>query len=52
MDKGFEDILGLIKQSRANAIRAINAELINLYWNVGTYINQKMSAATLGDKTF
>lgn len=51
MDKRFEDIVSLIKQSRANAIRAVNAELINLYWNVGAYIKQKLSAAEWGDKT-
>jgi len=45
MDKRFEDIVSLIMQSRANAIRAVNAELINLYWNVGAYIKQKLSAA-------
>ncbi|WP_341836915.1 PDDEXK nuclease domain-containing protein [Chitinophaga pollutisoli] len=51
MDKRFEDIVRLIKQSRANAIRAVNIELINLYWNVGAYIKQKLSAAEWGDKT-
>ncbi|OJW45690.1 MAG: hypothetical protein BGO56_00490 [Sphingobacteriales bacterium 48-107] len=51
MDKRFEDIVSLIMQSRANAIRAVNAELINLYWNVGAYIKQKLSAAEWGDKT-
>lgn len=31
MDNRFTDIIQLIKQSQANAIRAVNAELINLY---------------------
>jgi len=35
MDKGFSEIINLIKQSRLNAIRAVNAELINLYWKIG-----------------
>ncbi|MBN8880595.1 PDDEXK nuclease domain-containing protein [Chitinophaga sp. 212800010-3] len=51
MDNRFEDIVRLIKQSRANAIRVVNAELISLYWNVGAYIKQKLSAAEWGDKT-
>ena len=51
MDKRFEDIVRLIKQSRANAIRVVNAELISLYWNVGAYIKQKLSAAEWCDKT-
>ncbi len=51
MDKRFSDIINLIQQSRNNAIRAVNTELINLYWNVGAYIKQKLSVAEWGDKT-
>jgi predicted nuclease of restriction endonuclease-like (RecB) superfamily len=49
MDKGFSEIINLIKQSRSNAIRAINAELIDLYWNIGKYISIKMDEAEWGD---
>ena len=49
MDKRFADIIQLIKQSHTNAIRAVNAELINLYWNIGAYINQKIRQAEWGD---
>lgn len=49
MDKGFSDIMNLIKQSRFNAIRAINAELIELYWNIGKYISKKIDDAEWGD---
>lgn len=49
MDKGFSDIMNLIKQSRFNAIRAINAELIELYWNIGKYISKKIDEAEWGD---
>ena len=34
MDNRFTDIIQLIKQSRTNAIRAVNSELINLYWKI------------------
>ena len=51
MDTRFSDIINLIQQSRNNAIRAANTELINLYWNVGAYIKQKLSIAAWGDKT-
>ena len=40
MDKRFFDIIQLIKQSRANALKAVNSELINLYWNIGEYISK------------
>lgn len=49
MDNRFTDIIQLIKQSRANAIRTVNAELINLYWNIGEHISQKLEKAEWGD---
>jgi len=49
MEKRFTDIIQLIKQSRENAIRAVNAELINLYWNIGAYITNKIEQAEWGD---
>lgn len=48
MDNQFTDIIQLIKQSRTNAIRAVNAELINLYWNIGEYISKKIEQAEWG----
>ncbi|MFD2555114.1 PDDEXK nuclease domain-containing protein [Sphingobacterium tabacisoli] len=51
MEPRFIDIIQLIKQSRNQAIKAVNTELINLYWNVGAYIKQKLSFAEWGDKT-
>ncbi|MVZ62977.1 PDDEXK nuclease domain-containing protein [Sphingobacterium humi] len=51
MDKRFTDLIQLIQQSRNNAIKAVNTELINLYWNVGAYVKQKLSIAEWGDKT-
>lgn len=30
---------------------AVNAELVNLYWNVGAYISQKLQHSEWGDKT-
>ncbi len=49
MDKRFKDIIQLIKQSRTNAIKAINAELINLYWNIGEHISKKLEKSVWGD---
>jgi len=49
MDKRFTDIIQLIKESRANAIRAVNAELINLYWKIGEYIGKKLEQSEWGD---
>jgi predicted nuclease of restriction endonuclease-like (RecB) superfamily len=49
MENRFTDIIQLIKQSRTNAIRAVNAELINLYWNIGEYISRKIEQSEWGD---
>jgi predicted nuclease of restriction endonuclease-like (RecB) superfamily len=49
MDNRFTEIIQLIKQSRTNAIKAVNAELINLYWNIGEYINKKIEQSDWGD---
>ncbi|WP_199879892.1 DUF1016 N-terminal domain-containing protein [Arundinibacter roseus] len=49
MENRFSDIIQLIKQSRSNAIRAVNAELINLYWTIGEYISKKIEGSEWGD---
>lgn len=49
MDNRFTDIIQLIKQSRTNAIKAVNVELINLYWNIGEYISKKIEQSEWGD---
>ena len=51
LQQEFADIIGLIKQSQANAVRAVNTELVNLYWQVGEFISRQVAAATWGDKT-
>lgn len=51
LNKQFSDIILLIKQSRGNAIKAVNTELINLYWNIGAYITHQLAQAAWGEKT-
>ncbi|MFC4477934.1 PDDEXK nuclease domain-containing protein [Flavobacterium chungangensis] len=48
MDKSFSDITSLIKQTRINTLKIVNAELINLYWNIGQYIYAKTQEANWG----
>lgn len=48
MDKRFTDIIELIKQSRNNAIKTVNTELITLYWNIGEYISRKVELSEWG----
>ncbi|MBK8488817.1 MAG: DUF1016 family protein [Bacteroidetes bacterium] len=49
MGNRFADIIQLIKQSRTNAIRAVNDELINLYWNIVEYISKNINQSEWGD---
>ena len=49
MNSQFTDIIQLIKKSRSNALRAVNAELIQLYWNIGEYISKKIDQTEWGD---
>jgi predicted nuclease of restriction endonuclease-like (RecB) superfamily len=49
MDNRFTYIIELIKQSRSNAIKAVNVELINLYWSIGEYISKKIEHSEWGD---
>jgi predicted nuclease of restriction endonuclease-like (RecB) superfamily len=49
MDNRFTDIIHLIKQSRTSAIKAVNAELINLYWKIGEHISKKIEQSEWGD---
>lgn len=49
MDNRFTEIILLIEQSRSKAIRAVNTELINLYWLIGENISNKLNSAEWGD---
>ncbi len=44
----FIDILNLIKKLRFKALKAVNTELIDLYWNVGEYISQRLESEEWG----
>jgi len=44
----FADIITLIKNARTSALRSVNRELINLYWNIGEYISAKVEKSEWG----
>lgn len=48
MNKEFEHIVTLIQESRNKAYQAVNAELVNLYWQVGAYISERVTSADWG----
>ncbi|MGB3779239.1 MAG: PDDEXK nuclease domain-containing protein [Tunicatimonas sp.] len=45
----FSELIKIIKQARIKAVKMVNTELINLYWQVGEYISHRISNAEWGD---
>lgn len=40
--QNFDDILAIVSNARLRAAQAVNAELINMYWEIGSYISQRV----------
>lgn len=43
------DLINIIDESRQNALRKVNEELINMYWKVGEFLSKKSEQAVFGD---
>lgn len=43
------DLINIIDESRQNALRKVNKELINMYWKVGEFLSKESEQATFGD---
>ena len=48
-EQSFGEITQLIQSARHRAYRAVNTELVNLYWQVGEYISKKIDSAEWGE---
>ena len=48
-DNKFDEIIRIIEQSRENAMKKVNEELIMMYWQVGEYISRESKEASYGD---
>ena len=42
-------LIQIISQSRQNALKKVNEELINMYWRVGEYLSKESAKASFGD---
>ncbi|MBS0623305.1 MAG: hypothetical protein JSS62_01635 [Verrucomicrobia bacterium] len=51
MERQFSEIISLIKAARYNAFKAVNTELINLYWEIGKYISHRTEKEGWGKST-
>ena len=47
----FAPVLTLIRQAQSRALRNVNHELIELYWSIGQYLNQKTESDGWGRGT-
>jgi predicted nuclease of restriction endonuclease-like (RecB) superfamily len=43
------NLIQIINQSRQNALKKVNEELINMYWKVGEYLSIESEKASFGD---
>ena len=46
----FSNILSIIEDSKKRAMKAVNAELINMYWEVGKYLSSLVTNSSFGDR--
>ena len=43
------NLIKIIEDSRNNALKKVNEELIRMYWNVGEYLSKEAENAVFGD---
>ena len=49
-DNNFSSIISIIESAKQRAMKAVNAELINMYWEVGNYLSSLVKDSSFGDK--
>jgi predicted nuclease of restriction endonuclease-like (RecB) superfamily len=45
----FKPVIELIENAQSKVFRAINAELVTLYWNIGKYVSERVATGEWGD---
>ena len=46
----FGAVISIIENARDRALKAVNAELIQMYWEVGKYLSDLCAVSSFGDK--
>ena len=46
----FGAVISIIENAKERALKVVNAELINMYWEVGEYLSELCAESTYGDK--
>ena len=44
VEGAFDEVVELIRAARQQAVRAVNTELIELYWRIGDYLHRKIES--------
>lgn len=44
----FDDAIAIIDNARSRAMQAVNTELINMYWEIGAYVSERVQSAGWG----
>lgn len=47
----FSVLQEAIRQARYNALKTANAELVNLYWQIGAFVSKQLKQSEWGEKT-
>ena len=50
MNIDFGAVISIIENAKGQALKAVNAELINMYWEVGEYLSKLCADYSFGDK--
>ena len=48
-EKEFLQVISLIQSAKQKTLLTVNSQLIELYWNIGKYINKKVQSAQWGE---
>lgn len=49
LEKQFSEVAGFIQKTKNETLKIVNKTLIDLYWNVGKYISQKIENSDWGE---
>jgi predicted nuclease of restriction endonuclease-like (RecB) superfamily len=49
LEKSFTEVVEMIQSAKQTIMQTVNAQLVELYWQVGAYISQKLKQSEWGD---
>jgi predicted nuclease of restriction endonuclease-like (RecB) superfamily len=49
LEKSFVEVVEMIQSAKQTVAQTVNAQLVELYWQVGAYISQKLEQSEWGD---